>query len=57
MKRFTAGLLLGSASAGIAYACGASPLWTALIGAVVAALVWFGGWVFEALADAVTDLT
>lgn len=41
MKRFMTGLLLGSASAGIAYAAGANPVWTGLIGLTVAVLVWF----------------
>lgn len=47
--RFTAGLLLGSASSGIAYACGASPLWTGLIGITVACLVWFGQLILDDL--------
>jgi hypothetical protein len=49
MKRFTAGLLLGAASSGIAYACGATSLWTAAIGITVAALVWFGQFILDDL--------
>ena len=49
MKRVTAGLLLGSASAGIAYAAGASPYWTAGIGVLVAVLVWFGQLILDDL--------
>lgn len=56
MKRFTAGLLLGSASSGIAYACGASPLWTGLIGAAVALVVWFGARAVDFIGDVVDDL-
>lgn len=40
MKRYSTGLLLGSASAGIAWAAGASPVWAGLVGVVVAVLVW-----------------
>ncbi len=40
MKHFRTGLLLGAAAAGIAYACGASPAWTALLGASFGAVVW-----------------
>jgi hypothetical protein len=49
MKRFTAGLLLGAASSGIAYAAGASPYWTAGVGAIVACLVWFGQFILDDL--------
>lgn len=56
MKRFTAGLLLGSACSGIAYACGASPLWTGLIGAAVALLVWFGKHAVDFIGDVIDDL-
>ena len=49
MKRFTAGLLLGATSSGIAYVCGASPLWTAAIGITVALLVWFGEFILDGL--------
>lgn len=49
MKRFMAGLLLGSASAGIAYAAGANPYWTAAVGAVVAVLIWFGQLILDDL--------
>ena len=40
MKRHMTGLLLGSASAGIAWAAGASPVWAGLVGVAVAVLVW-----------------
>lgn len=49
MKRFMTGLLLGAASSGIAYAAGASPLWTGLIGLTVAVLVWFGDFILDDL--------
>lgn len=49
MKRFAAGLLLDSASSGIAYACDATPLWTAAIGITVACLVWFGQFILDDL--------
>lgn len=49
MKRFMTGLLLGSASSGIAYAAGASPYWTAGVGVIVAALVWFGEFLLDDL--------
>lgn len=41
MKRFTTGLLLGATTSGIAYAAGADLLLTAVLGAVVAAVIWF----------------
>lgn len=40
MKHFRTGLLLGAAASGIAYACGAAPAWTALLGASFGAVVW-----------------
>jgi hypothetical protein len=49
VKRFMTGLLLGSASTGIAWAAGASPLWTGLIGLTVAVLVWFGEFLLDDL--------
>lgn len=49
MARFTTGLLLGAASSGIAYAAGATPYWTAGIGALVAVLVWFGEFILDDL--------
>ena len=49
MARFVTGLLLGSASSGIAYACSAPPLWVVLIGLVVACLVWFGEFILDDL--------
>lgn len=55
MKRFTAGLLLGATCSGIAYAAGASPLWTGLVGLAVAALIWFGKRAVEAITDTVDD--
>lgn len=47
--RFTVGFLLGASAAGIAYACGAPPLWVFLIGLVVAVLVWFGEYLLDDL--------
>ena len=44
-----AGLLIGASSSGVAYACGASPLWTGLIGLAVAVLVWFGEFILDDL--------
>jgi hypothetical protein len=49
VKQFTTGLLLGSSSSGIAYACGASPYWTAGVGLIVAVLVWFGEFILDDL--------
>lgn len=49
MRRFTAGLLLGSASSGIAYACGANTYWTVGVGAIVACLIWFGQLILDDL--------
>ncbi|MCX5253553.1 hypothetical protein OOK27_05120 [Streptomyces canus] len=49
MARFTTGLLLGASASGIAYAVGASPLWTFLVGLVVAVLVWFGEFILDDL--------
>lgn len=46
---FTVGLLLGASASGIAYACGASLLWTFLIGLAVAVLVWFGEFILDDL--------
>ena len=40
MKHFRTGLLLGATASGIAYACGASPAWIAVIGAAFGAVVW-----------------
>lgn len=40
MRHFRTGLLLGASVAGIAYACGASPPWVALLGAGFGAVVW-----------------
>jgi hypothetical protein len=49
VKRFTAGLLLGSMSSGIAYAVGANTYWTAVVGVIVACLVWFGQFILDDL--------
>lgn len=49
MKRFTAGLLLGATSSGIAYACGANTYWTVGVGAIVACLIWFGQLILDDL--------
>jgi hypothetical protein len=40
VNHFRTGLLLGFSAAGIAYACGATPVWTALLGASFGAVVW-----------------
>jgi hypothetical protein len=42
MARFLLGLALGAISSGITYAVTDSPHWTAVVGAVVLVLVWFG---------------
>lgn len=42
MTHFTTGLLLGASAAAIAYASGASPVWTAGIGVVVGVVCWLG---------------
>lgn len=47
--RFTTGLLLGASGSGIAYAVGASPLWTFLVGLIIAVLVWFGEFILDDL--------
>lgn len=49
VKRFTAGLLLGATSSGIAYACGANPYWTVGVGVIVACLIWFGQLILDDL--------
>lgn len=49
MKTFTAGLLLGAASSGIAYAVGASPHWTFGVGVIVAVAIWFGEFILDDL--------
>lgn len=49
MKRFMTGLLLGSASAGVAYGAGASTYWTVGVGAIVACLIWFGHLILDDL--------
>ena len=51
------GLLLGASSAGIAYAAGASLLWTAVIGAGIAVLIWVGPRAIDWLADLYDALT
>jgi len=51
------GLLLGASSAGIAWAAGASPLWTAVIGAGIALIVWFGGRAIELIEDVIDAIT
>lgn len=57
MKRFTVGLLLGSATYGIAWAAGASPLLSGVIGGAVAVICWFGKPALGAGADVFDDLT
>jgi hypothetical protein len=49
VKRFLLGLLLGACAALIAYVAGADQLWTFLIGAAVAVLVWFGEYLLDDL--------
>jgi hypothetical protein len=56
VKHFTAGLLLGASASGIAWAAGASPVSTAVIGGAVALLVWFGGRAVDFIADVIDDL-
>ena len=50
------GLLLGSSSYAIAWAAGLSPLWSGVIGGVVAAVCWFGRWAVNAAEEAADDL-
>jgi hypothetical protein len=49
MARFLLGLALGALSSGITYAATDSPHWTALVGAVVLVLVWFGEFILDDL--------
>lgn len=47
--RFTTGLIFGAALSAVAWADGASPVWTVLVGAATACLIWFGPHVMRAL--------
>jgi hypothetical protein len=49
VNRFLLGLLLGSSAALIAWVISSSHLWTAVIGLVVAVLVWFGEFLLDDL--------
>lgn len=49
MKRFLLGLILGASGSGITWAITESPSWTALVGIVVAAVVWFGEFLLDEL--------
>jgi hypothetical protein len=51
MKRFLAGLLLGTAGSGITYAITSAPPWWWAVGLAVACLVWFGEFLLDALTD------
>jgi hypothetical protein len=55
--RFLPGLLLGASATGITWAAGASPLWTAVLGAGTALVVWFGPPAVDWIADLIDDLT
>jgi hypothetical protein len=50
-------LLLGASASGIAWAAGASPLWTAVIGGGLAVLIWFGARAWDWITDLVDALT
>ena len=56
MKRFLAGILWGAAL-GTLVALPTSPLWGAIAGSVIAALIWFGPRAVNAIADFVDGLT
>jgi purine-cytosine permease-like protein len=47
--RFTTGLIFGATLSAVAWADGASPLWTVLVGVTVACLIWFGPRLMRAL--------
>lgn len=49
MNRFLLGLLLGASAALITWVISSSHLWTAVIGLVVAVLVWFGEFLLDDL--------
>lgn len=49
MNRFLLGLLLGGSAALITWVISSSHLWTAVIGLVVAVLVWFGEFLLDDL--------
>ncbi len=49
MTRFLLGLILGAAGSGITWAATSSPHWTAIVGLVVAVLVWFGEFILDDL--------
>lgn len=49
MARFLIGLALGAISSGITYLITDSLGWTALVGAVVVVLVWFGEFLLDDL--------
>ena len=51
MPRFLTGLLLGASAAGITWAATENPTWTAIAGTAIAALVWFGHLIIDALDD------
>lgn len=49
MARFLLGLVLGAISSGITYLVTDSLGWTAIVGAVVLVLVWFGELILDDL--------
>lgn len=49
MNRFLLGLLLGACAALITWVISSSHLWTAVVGLVVAVLVWFGEFLLDDL--------
>lgn len=51
MKRFLAGLGLGSLAAAVTYAVTQVPPWWWAIGLTVAVIVWFAEWVLDGVTD------
>jgi hypothetical protein len=49
VTRFLLGLLLGAAGSAITWAVSESPQWTAVVGVVIAVLVWFGEFILDDL--------
>lgn len=49
MRRFLLGLILGAAGSGITWGATEHPGWTAIVGIVVAVLVWFGELILDDL--------
>ena len=49
VRRFLLGLILGAAGSGITWGATEHPGWTAIVGIVVAVLVWFGELILDDL--------